>query len=90
RLESPGWWSTSLGMLAGIFLLGGASRRGSGGRLLSLTVFAFLITIAGCGGGGGSGGGSRDPGTPPGTTGVTVTASSANLIHTTSFVLTVE
>lgn len=92
KLESPGWWSTSLGMLAGIFLLGGASRRRSGGRLLSLLVFAFLITIAGCGGGGGgsSGGGSRDLGTPLGTTGVAVTVSSGNLTHSTGFTLIVE
>ncbi len=92
RLESPGWWSTSLGMLAGIFLLGDASRRRSGGRLLTLMVFAFLITIAGCGGGAGgsSGGGSRDPGTPLGTTNVAVTASSGNLTHSTAFTLIVE
>ena len=92
KLESPGWWSTSLGMLAGIFLLGGASRRRSGGRLLSLLVFAFLITIAGCGGGGGgsSGGGSRDLGTPLGTTGVAATVSSGNLTHSTGFTLIVE
>ena len=88
RLEGPGWWSTSLGILAGIFLLGGASMRRSGGRLLSLMVFAFLITIAGCGGGGG--GSSRDLGTPLGTTGVVVTVSSGNLTHATDFVLVVE
>ena len=93
RLEGPGWWSTSLGMLAGIFLLGGASRRRRGCRLLSLIVFAFLITIAGCGGGAGGssgGGSSRDPGTPLGTTGVGVAATSGNLIHRTGFTLIVE
>ncbi len=80
--------------LAGIFLLGGASKADEvgGGVAPSLLVFAFLITIAGCGGGsrGSSGGGNQDLGTPLGTTGVAVTVSSGNLTHSTGFTLIVE
>ena len=97
RLEGPAWWFTSFGAsFAGIFLLGGASRRrmklGRGARtLLALMAFAFLITIAGCGGGSSGGGGhNQDPGTPVGTSVVTVTATSGSITHSATFTLTVQ
>ena len=93
-LEGPGWWTTGLGgTLAGVFLLGGTSRRRAWSRLLSLMAFAFLISIAGCGGGsssGGGGGGNTDPGTPVGTSTIVVTATSGTISHTTTFTLNVQ
>jgi hypothetical protein len=91
-LQGPGWWTTGLGgALAGIFLLGGASRRRAWNRLLSLMAFAFVITIAGCGGGGSSsGGGNTDPGTPAGTSTVTVTATSGTITHTATLTVNVQ
>ena len=97
RLESPAWWFTSFGAsFAGIFLLGGASRRrmkpGRGGRtVLALTAFAFLLMVAGCGGGSSGGGGhNQDPGTPVGSSVVTVTATSGTITHSVPFTLTVQ
>jgi hypothetical protein len=90
-LEGSGWWTTSVGAtLAGVFLLGGASRRRTRGRLLSVIAFAFLITIGGCGGGGSGGGGNNDPGTPVGSSMVTVTATSGTITHTTTVTLNVQ
>jgi hypothetical protein len=52
-----------------------------------LLVLGCVLTSAGCGGaggsGGGTGGGAPNPGTPPGTYSVGVTATSGNLSHTT-------
>ena len=97
RLESPAWWFTSFGAsFAGIILLGGASRRrmkpGRGARtVLTLTAFAFLLTVAGCGGGSSGGGGhNQDPGTPAGSSVVTVTATSGTITHSVPFTLTVQ
>ena len=95
-LEGSGWWTTSLGAtLAGVFLLGGASGRRARKRWFSLMAFAFLIAIAGCGGGGSGssgGGGNTDPGTPVGTSMVTVTAASnsGSITHTVAISLTVQ
>jgi len=95
-LQGSGWWTTGLGgALAGVFLLGGASRRRAWSRLLSLMALAFLVSIAGCGGGGSSGGGGNtDPGTPVGASTVTVTATATatggTITHTTTFTLNVQ
>ncbi len=90
-LEGSGWWTTSVGAtLAGVLLLGGASRRRTRSRLFSLIAFAFLITIGGCGGGGSGGGGNNDPGTPVGSSMVTVTATSGTITHTTTVTLNVQ
>jgi hypothetical protein len=92
RLEGPAWWTTSFGAtLAGVFLLGSGSRRRAWRRLLSLMAVTCLITIASCGGGGGSSSsGNTDPGTPAGSSTVTVTATSGTLTHTIMFTLTVQ
>jgi hypothetical protein len=92
RLEGPAWWTTSFGAtLAGILLLGSGSRRRAWRRLLSLMAVSGLITIASCGGGGGSSsGGTTDPGTPVGSSTVTVTAINGTLNHTITFSLTVQ
>jgi hypothetical protein len=93
RLEGPAGWTTSLGAtLAGIFLLGKKSRRRNWSCLLSLIAASCLITIVSCGGGssGGGGGGNKDPGTPAGTSTVTVTATSGTLTHTTALTLTIQ
>jgi hypothetical protein len=90
-LQDSGWWTTGLGgALAGVFLLGGASRRQAWSRLLSVMAFAFVITIAGCGGGGSGGGGNTDPGTPVGASTVTVTATSGPITHTATLTLNVQ
>ncbi len=54
--------------------------------------FALLITVAGCGGGSGVGGGGgiRDPGTPVGSSTVTVTVNSGSITHFATFTLTVQ
>src|SRR4029077_3882335 len=91
-LEGPAWWTTSFGAtLAGICLLGIGSRRRAWRRLLSLIAVACLITIASCGGGGGGGGGENmDPGTPAGSSTVTVTVSSGTLTHSATLALTIQ
>ena len=56
-----------------------------------LMLFALLLTIAGCGGGSsGSGGHNQDPGTPAGSSVVTVTATSGSITHSATFTLTVQ
>ena len=89
KLNGWGWWTTSFGATLAVFLLGSVSRRRTSSRLLGLMAMAFLITIAGCGGGGGGGGGG-DPGTPVGTSMVTVTATSGIVTHTATVTLNVQ
>jgi Bacterial Ig-like domain (group 3) len=94
RLDGPGWWGATLSVtVAGVFLLGGGTKRRRFGRLLCVFAFGFLITIGGCGGGGssgGGGGGTRDPGTPVGSSTVTVTATGGSITHTVTFALNVQ
>jgi hypothetical protein len=95
KVESSGWWGMTLGStLAGVFLLGGGSKRRRFGKLFSVFVVALLITIGGCGGGGGgNGGGSggpKDPGTPVGDATVTVTATAGSATHVAIFSLSVQ
>jgi subtilase family serine protease len=88
RLEGGNWWTTGFGAtLAAIFVLSG-SRRRAWGRLLSLLAVSCLITIVSCGGSSNSGGG--DPGTPTGSSAVTVTATSGALSHTATITLNVQ
>jgi Pro-kumamolisin, activation domain/Bacterial Ig-like domain (group 3) len=92
RLESPAWWATSFGVaLAGVLLLGNGSRRRAWKRLLSLIAVSCLVAIVSCGGGDShSSGGNTDPGTPAGSSTVTVTAINGSLTHTATFTLTVQ
>jgi len=60
-----------------------------------MLLFAFILIggLIGCGGGGSSGGGGTtptNPGTPSGTTTVTVTATSGSINQTTSLQMTVQ
>ncbi len=61
------------------------------GRQL-LCVLALLFISPGCGGGltGGGGGGGGQPGTPPGSYPITITATSGSLSHTAQVTLTVQ
>ena len=44
KLERPGWWSATLGVtLAGVFLLGGTSKRRWSGQVLSIFAVAVLL-----------------------------------------------
>jgi Pro-kumamolisin, activation domain/Bacterial Ig-like domain (group 3) len=95
-VRRPFWWVATTGVgIAGIFLLGGCSRRRIE-TLLALTICAFSITAIGCGGGNGGGTTSQTPPTPPssptavGNSTVVVTATSGTLKHTLSFKLAVE
>ncbi|MGA8273641.1 MAG: Ig-like domain-containing protein [Candidatus Sulfotelmatobacter sp.] len=81
----------ALPLIAVLLLPGSRRRRWS--TLAGLMLLALLIMVPGCGGGGGSGGGGQqrqDPGTPAGTSTVTVTATAGALSQQGSFVLTVQ
>ena len=80
-------WTTGGGIaLAGVFLGGIAGKRRRWSMLLGLLVIAFLLTGVGCGGTTHN----TIPGTPPGTSTVTVTGTSGPLTHGTSFTLNVQ
>jgi hypothetical protein len=90
--HQPYYWASIFGglPLAGLFLLGSPRRR-KFGTVLGLMMLALLITLPACGGGGGGGGGhQQDPGTPTGTTQVTVTATAGSLSAQSTFFLTVK
>src|SRR5215471_1973217 len=60
-------------------------------RLLLLAgALCLLVSLTSCGGGGGGGGGHHDPGTPPGTSSVTVTATSGSNSHPSTVTLNVN
>jgi hypothetical protein len=81
-------WTTGGGIaLAGVFLGGIAGNRRRWSMLLGLLVVAFLLTVVGCGS---STSHNTIPGTPLGTSTVTVTGTSGSLTHSTSFTLTVQ
>ena len=92
RLEGPAWWTTGFGVtLAGVFLLGSGSRRRTWRLFLSLIAISCVITIVSCGGGDShSSGGNSDPGTPVGSSTITVTAINGTLTHTATITLTVQ
>lgn len=81
------WSAFDLAMaLAVIFLVGSATRRRNKFKLLGFAAFAFVL-CAGCGGNSGP---PPNPGTPPGTYSVIVTATSGTLNHTVGITLSVE
>jgi len=91
-------WAFGMGfVLGGLALAGTSPRRRRLTSVLCLFVLASLFTTVSCGGsssGGGGGGGSSDPGTPTGSTTVTITATatypSGTLTHTTTITLDVQ
>ena len=74
--------------LVGVFVIG-IPRKRRAMFLAALVVLGLLLLIPACGGGGGSGG-NHDPGTPMGTSTVSVTATSGTLSHNTTFQLVVQ
>jgi hypothetical protein len=87
---APGlnWWTAGGSItLAGVFLAGITGKRRRWSMLLGLLVVAFLLTVVGCGS---STSHNTIPGTPPGTSTVTVTGTSGTLTHSTTFTLTVQ
>lgn len=81
------WRTGSGGVLAGIFVLGVASKRRGWGRLFALAVLAGLAMVVACGGGGA---GNSDPGTPLGTYPVKVTAAVGGVTHSINLTLTIH
>lgn len=87
----------ALGMPFTAVLVIGIPRRKSRCALGAIVV-SLVLSLAGCGGGssmasgggGGGGGTPKDPGTPPGTYTVTVTASNGAFTHSASFTLVVQ
>jgi subtilase family serine protease len=86
-------WMTGSGLLGGIFLLPGVSKRRRN-TLLAMVLVALLAGGTSCGGGGepgsGSGGQHNDLGTPLGNYTIDVTAKSGVRVHDTSFSLLVN
>ena len=79
-------WMVAMGLIfPAIFLIGVKQRN----RGLLLMLLAFLILIPACGGGG-SHKPPPDPGTPKGTSNVTVTASSGAIVSQSGFTLVVQ
>jgi len=78
-------WLLLLAMLSALF----AAPRRRSGLVLSVTLALALLFVA-CGGGGGGGGGGGNPGTPPGTYMLTVTATSGTAVVSTNLTLTVN
>jgi hypothetical protein len=83
------WWTATGGAAFGfVFLLGMPGKKRQWQKLLGLVLFASLTALIGCGGGGG--GAPRNPGTPIGTSAVTVTVTSGTTTHIISFTLNVQ
>jgi len=92
----PTWYLASLGTgIAGMFFLGGWSRRRAKTGLLTLLLCAALVTGMGCGGGSSSNNNNPPPPptttpTPAGSYNVVVTATSGTLTHTLTLTLNVQ
>jgi hypothetical protein len=82
-----GTTASVLGMGLGLALLGSlASRKGRRRPAFALLAFlALTVVLTSCGGGG-----SHNPGTPPGTSTITVTATSGGTTHTATVTLVVQ
>jgi hypothetical protein len=78
------------GVLGLMVSAGNRKRRWRGGMGL-VVVLALTLWAPGCGGGSsGGGGGTNNPGTPAGTTSVTVTATAGSVINPVQITLTVQ
>jgi hypothetical protein len=78
-------------LLAGVFVLGWPGRRRRPMTLLAFLAVALLGGSVSCGGGGSGGGGPQtDPGTPRGSSTVTVSGTSGTTTHTTTLTLIVQ
>ena len=76
--------------LAGIFLIASPKRRRFG-MILGLTTLALLVMLPSCGGGGGGGQQKQNPGTPAGTSNVTVIATAGSISQNEgTFTLTIK
>jgi hypothetical protein len=83
-------WTAGIGLLFSMVLMGGRQRRLRGAwMVLMLTLVAL---IPGCGGGGGGGNHlpPPNPGTPPGTYNIVVSATSGSSVSTSGFLLVVQ
>jgi hypothetical protein len=88
RTASRGFYGMGVFASVLVFAIAGIRRRKLPLALLLLVCMAFIVS---CGGGSGGGGGTQtDPGTPPGTYTVNVTATSAGITRTGSFNVTVQ
>jgi hypothetical protein len=76
------WIGGSGIFLAGIFVIGAMPRKRRWASAFSVAAIAWLLTVAGCSGGG--------PGTPTGTSNVTVNLTDGNFKHPTTFTLNVQ
>lgn len=73
-------------LLAGLFVIGVAPRRRRWASAVAVVVIAWLLTVVGCSGGGPS----TVPGTPTGTSTITVNVTDGNFKHSTTFTLNVQ
>jgi hypothetical protein len=73
-------------LLAGLFVIGVAPRRRRWASAVTVIVIAWLLTVIGCSGGGPS----TVPGTPTGTSTITVNVTDGNFKHSTTFTLNVQ
>lgn len=92
-LHAPGWLQYGSGLIFGAVLLAGLRCKRFPYAVLLILLAALALTSVGCGGGsssGGGGGGQTDPGTPPGTYSVTVTATDGTTTQSTDIPVTVQ
>jgi subtilase family serine protease len=91
RPHGSGWLPASGGaLLAGVFILGGPSRRRRYIASLGLMLLVFVAAGAGCGGGSSSSNAQKTGGTPAGSYNVTVTATSGSVSRPATVVVTVQ
>lgn len=91
RLFWPAQWMMGMGLLASTLLVSTKRQRARGVCLLLLVM--LLMMVPGCGGSGNNSASkppASNPGTPAGTTTVSVTATSGSSVSTTSFSLVVQ
>src|SRR5262249_2919154 len=90
RRSYPIYASLTGGILGAVFMALGFrnTRTGKSGLLLAIIVLTMVALLASCGGGSGTPP-VHDPGTPPGTSQITVTTSGGGTSHNPSITFTV-